>query len=113
MSLQKVYRIEDCRTDEQCRREAELSGNCDRSQTLHNLRLNALFELTAENGSPVPLQVRPLVIALQKHQAAHRAFWLQNPDGSRRRIEATAFPLEGQGARHLGAVVILWEADPA
>lgn len=46
MSLQKVYRIEDCRTDEQCRREAELSGNCDRSPTLHNLRLNALFELT-------------------------------------------------------------------
>ena len=72
----------------------------------------ALFELTAENGSPVPLQVRPLVIALQQHQAAHRAFWLQNSDGSRRRIEATAFPLEGQGGRHLGAVVILWEADP-
>jgi hypothetical protein len=53
-----------------------------------------------------------LVIALQQHQAAHRAFWLQNSDGSRRRIEATAFPLEGQGGRHLGAVVILWEADP-
>jgi hypothetical protein len=26
------------------------------------------------------------------------------------RLEATAFPLEGQGGRHLGAVVIFWEA---
>ncbi len=73
----------------------------------------SLFDLTAEDGSPVPLNARPLVIALQQRQAAHSAFWLQNLDGTRRRVEATAFPLEGQGQRHLGAVVILWEADPA
>jgi PAS domain-containing protein len=73
----------------------------------------AVFDLTAENGSAVPLNARPLVIALQQRQAAHSKFWLQNLDGTRRRVEATAFPLEGQGQRHLGAVVILWEADPA
>ena len=73
----------------------------------------SLFDLTAEDGSPVPLNARPLVIALQQRQAAHSAFWLQNLDGTRRRVEATAFPLEGQGPRHLGAVVILWEANPA
>jgi hypothetical protein len=30
-------------------------------------------------------------------------------DGIKRRIEVTAFPIEGQGGRHLGAVAILWE----
>ena len=73
----------------------------------------ALIELTDEDGSPLPLEARPLVIALQKHQAAHRASWLLGCDGIRRKIEATAFPLEGQGGRHLGAVVILWEAHQA
>ena len=72
----------------------------------------SLFELTTEDGSPVPLEARPLVIALQQHQAAHNVCWLLRSDGRRKRIEATAFPLEGQGQRHLGAVVILWEADP-
>jgi PAS domain-containing protein len=71
----------------------------------------AFIELTAEDGSPLPYESRPLVIALQKHQAVHRAVWLKRPDGSRRRLEGTAFPLEGQGGRHLGAVLIFWEAQ--
>jgi PAS domain-containing protein len=73
----------------------------------------ALLELTTDGGSPVPMEVRPLVIALQRRQAAHSTFWLRKADGTRSRIETTAFPLEGQGQRHLGAVVILWEAHPA
>jgi hypothetical protein len=31
-------------------------------------------------------------------------------DGVWRKIEVTAFPVEGQGGRHLGAVAIFWEA---
>ena len=69
----------------------------------------AILKLTDEDGSPLPLEARPLVIALQKRQAAHRAFWFQGFDGIVRRIEATAFPLEGREGRHLGAVVIFWE----
>lgn len=71
-----------------------------------------LVKLTAEDGSPVPREARPLVIALEKRQAAHRAFRLQGLDGVVRKIEGTAFPLEGQGGRHLGAVVIVWEQHP-
>jgi PAS domain-containing protein len=67
----------------------------------------AMIEPTAEDGSPLPLETRPLVIALHTREAAHRAFWLRMPDGSRRRVESTAFPLEGQGGRNLGAVAIL------
>ena len=72
--------------------------------------LYATMELTTEDGSPLPREARALVIALEKREAAHRTSWLRKADGSRKRIEWTAFPLEGQGSRHLGAVVIFWEA---
>ena len=71
-----------------------------------------VLKLMTEDGSPVPREARPLVVALEKRQAAHRAFRFQGFDGVVRKIEATAFPLEGQGGRHLGAVVILWEQHP-
>jgi hypothetical protein len=37
---------------------------------------------------------------------------IQGLDGVPRRIAVTAFPLEGQGERHLGAVAIFWEERP-
>ncbi len=74
---------------------------------------SAIFTPTAEDGSRLPPEALPLVIALEKHQAAHRAFWIRGLDGVRRRIEVTAFPLEGQGRRRLGAVAIFWERPPS
>ena len=70
-----------------------------------------LFRLTTANGPPLALEARPLIIALQQHQAVHGAFGIQGRDGVISKIEATAFPLEGQGGRQLGAVVIFWQAD--
>jgi PAS domain-containing protein len=69
-----------------------------------------LFRLTTEEGSPLALEARPLIMALQQHRAVHGAFWIQGHDGVTRRIEATAFPLEGRGRRQLGAVAIFWQA---
>jgi PAS domain-containing protein len=72
-----------------------------------------LFQPTSEDGSPLPPEAIPLVIALQQNRAAHLAFHIRGLDGVVRKIEATAFPLEGQGGRHLGAVAIFWEVgDP-
>jgi PAS domain-containing protein len=67
----------------------------------------AMIDPTAEDGSPLPLGARPLVIALQTRKAATRSFLLRMPDGTRRKVDSTAFPLEGQGGRNLGAVAIL------
>ena len=69
----------------------------------------SLFAPIAEDGSPVPVEALPLSIALHKHRAAHQAFWIEGLDGISKKIGATAFPLEGQGARLLGAVGIFWE----
>ena len=94
--------------------EAIIGQRFDETGEMTLDELYALFEMTAEDGSPLPREERPLVIALQKHRAAHRAVGLRKkPDGTRRKMEATAFPLEGQGGRHLGAVVISWEAHEA
>jgi PAS domain-containing protein len=68
-----------------------------------------LFRLTTEDGSPLALEARPLLRALQQHRAVHGPFWVQGRDGIAQRIEATAFPLEGQGGRPLGAVAIFWQ----
>lgn len=73
---------------------------------------STIFSPTAEDGSPIPRESLPLVIALKKRRAAHRSLRIRGLDGVPRRIEATAFPIEGQGGRHLGAVSILWEVEP-
>jgi PAS domain-containing protein len=67
------------------------------------------FRLSTEDGSPLAPEDRPLIIALQQRRAVHGAFWIQGFDGIARKIEATAFPLEGQGQRQLGAVAIFWQ----
>jgi hypothetical protein len=36
---------------------------------------------------------------------------IQGLDGIWRMIEVTAFPIIGQGDRHLGAVAIFWETE--
>jgi PAS domain-containing protein len=72
-----------------------------------------IFQPICEDGSPLPSEALPLVIALQQHHAAHLAFHIRGLDGVLRKIEVTAFPLEGQGGRYLGAVAIFWEVgDP-
>ena len=69
----------------------------------------SLFTPIGEDGAPLPGEALPLNIALHKHRAAHLAFWIRGLDGVSRKIGATAFPLEGQGGRQLGAVGIFWE----
>ena len=70
---------------------------------------STLFAPIGEDGSSVPGEALPLSIALHKHRAAHLAFWIKGLDGISKKIGATAFPLQGQGARLLGAVGIFWE----
>ncbi len=89
--------------------EALLGRRYDETGEMPLEEWSTIFTPTAEDGSPLPPEALPLVVALQKHRAAHRAFWIRGLDGVSRRIEATAFPLEGQGGRHLGAVAIFWE----
>ncbi len=71
-----------------------------------------IFEPTTEDGAPIPPADLPLVVAYRERRPAHSTFWITGLDGVRRGIEVTAFPLEGQGGRHLGAVATFWGVDP-
>jgi len=73
---------------------------------------STIWEPRADDGSPLPPEQLPLMVALTRRQPAHRHMAITGLDGIKRQIEVTAFPIEGQGGRHLGAVAILWESKP-
>lgn len=91
--------------------EALLGRRYDEVGEMSLEELPTMFQLTAEDGSPLPLDAFPLGIALRQRRPAHRRLRYRALDGIWRRVDVTAFPLEGQGGRHLGAVAIFWEAD--
>jgi PAS domain-containing protein len=91
--------------------EALLGKRFDEAGEMPLAELPTMFQLTAEDGSPLPLDDFPLGIALRQLQPAHRRLRYRALDGTWRTVEVTAFPLEGQGGRNLGAVAIFWESE--
>jgi PAS domain-containing protein len=89
--------------------EQLLGSRYDETGEMSMRQWSSRFAPIAEDGSPVPAEALPLSIALQKQRAAHLAFWIRGADGVAKKVAATAFPLEGQGGRQLGAVGIFWE----
>ena len=75
--------------------------------------LATIFETAAEDGTPLPADALPIGVALLQRRPAHRRLRFRGLDGVWRLIDTTAFPIEGQGGRHLGAVVIFWEVTGA
>ncbi len=73
--------------------------------------LGTIFQVVDEHGSAVPRDRMPLTVALRERRPVHVRLRGQGLDGTRRTIELTAFPLQGQAGRHLGAVAIFWEVD--
>lgn len=69
------------------------------------------FGQSNEDGTRIPPEDVPLMVALRKRQPVHRILRITGLDGVARRIKVTAFPIEGQGGRHLGAISIFWDAE--
>ena len=89
--------------------EQLLGSRYDETGEMSLSEWSSLFAPIGEDGAPLPSEALPLNIALHKHRAAHLTFWIRGLDGVARKIGATAFPLDGQGGRQLGAVGIFWE----
>lgn len=69
------------------------------------------FVMCDLDGSPIPDHERPLVIALDQQQPAQRYIQIRAEDGEWMVLADTAIPIIGAGDRHLGAMVLLWDAD--
>jgi PAS domain-containing protein len=70
-----------------------------------------LWQPTEADGSPLAPERLPLMIAVAERRPTHSEFWIRGLDGTRRHIEATAFPLIRLSEQVLGAVVLFWEAS--
>ncbi len=70
---------------------------------------SAVFNPTAEDGSPLDTEDRPLLAAMRERRPFHRRLSIRGLDGIYRKIEATSFPLVRNTGRPLGAVGIFWD----
>ena len=73
--------------------------------------LTSIFETTTVDGSPLQTSDLPLAIALRERRPAHLRFRGRGLGGNWWTVDSTAFPLEGQGGRFLGALTVFWIAD--
>jgi PAS domain-containing protein len=72
-----------------------------------------IFAFRDSQGTPLPLEQVPLVVALREQRPVHRRVWLRGFDGGDREIEVTAFPLLGGGGHLIGAVAMFWARKTA
>jgi PAS domain-containing protein len=71
----------------------------------------ALFGPIDEAGAPIPYDELPLVLAVRDDRPAHAELEIRADGGERRRIEASAFPIQtAHGTR--GAIAVFWPASP-
>jgi PAS domain-containing protein len=91
--------------------EVVLGRRYDEAGQMPGDELAAIFQTTKEDGTPLSSEEIPINVALLERRPAYQRVRFRGLDGVWRVVEATAFPIEGQGGRHLGAVAIFWEAD--
>jgi PAS domain-containing protein len=90
--------------------EALLGHRYEESGELTAEVWSTVWEARTDEGKPLPPEEIALMKALTTRQPVHQRVSITGLDGTPRRLEVTAFPLEGQGGRHLGAVAIFWES---
>jgi PAS domain-containing protein len=73
---------------------------------------STIWDPSEADGVPLAPERLPLMIAFAERRPTHGDFWIQGLDGTRRHIEATAFPLVRLTDQVLGAVVLFWEVTP-
>lgn len=91
--------------------EASLGRRYEEEGALAASELAETFQTRAEDGSNVLAEDLPINIALNQRRPDHKTLRVRGMDGDWRVLEVTAFPIEGQAGRHLGAVVFFWEVD--
>jgi PAS domain-containing protein len=73
--------------------------------------LSHIFQIMREDGSAYPADELPIAVALRERQPKHDVLRFRSLDGVEHVVQTTAFPLEGHGGRHIGAVAIFWDKD--
>jgi PAS domain-containing protein len=72
-------------------------------------RVAEIFVISDLDGTPLPDDQIPLLVALTKQVSMHRRLRFLRADKQWLEIAVTAIPIIGEGKRHLGAMVTMWE----
>jgi PAS domain-containing protein len=89
--------------------EALLGVRFDEAGEMPLDQLSEIFSIADTDGSSIPPEEIPLGVALMRRRPAHRILRYRALDGVWHDAEVTAFPIEGQGGRELGAVALIWK----
>jgi PAS domain-containing protein len=89
--------------------ESVLGQRFDEAGPIHASELAERYATSDLDGTPLPGEELPIVVALQQRVPAHRALRIKDYLGQWRAIQVSAAPIEGQGGRHLGAFAMFWE----
>lgn len=89
--------------------EAILGAHFEETGPMAASEWSTIFHPIDEKGRPLAPESLPLMIALLRKQPAHSSFWIRSLDNTARKIEVTAFPVNAQAKRFLGAIAIFWE----
>jgi PAS domain-containing protein len=90
--------------------EAILGLRFEETGEMSSAEWGTRFHPTTLDGQPVAVHDLPLVRALVGRMPTHGPLRIVGGDGVARSILVTAFPLNAQGGRFLGAVAMFWEA---
>ena len=91
--------------------ESILGCRYDETGAMPASEWSTIFQPVDQDGQPMNPDELPLVIALTERHPAHKRFWIRGLDEALRQIDVTAFPLNAQAERFLGAVAIFWEVS--
>jgi PAS domain S-box-containing protein len=74
-------------------------------------QLLGMWQVTDLDGELLPEADFPVMAALTRQVAGHRAVRFQGRDGEWRAVEVTALPITGQGKRFVGVLATFWEVE--
>ncbi len=89
--------------------EKLLGVRFDEFGEIHADQMEAHFSVTRLDGSPYPNEEIPVVWALAKREPRYDLLRFRSAGGDWVDVAVTAFPITGEGGRHLGAVAMFWE----
>ena len=90
--------------------EQVLGRRYDEAGEMSFAEWTTVFAVRDADGRALDINQLPLVRALRARRPAHYRFEITGLDGAPRSIEVSAFPLEAEGKRMLGAVALFWES---
>ncbi len=89
--------------------EELLGQRFDETEPMSIEQWSSLLEATDDAGAPMPLDDRPIPVALREQRPTHKRFALRGFNGVLHPVEGLGFPLVDRARRQLGAVGIFWK----